>query len=465
MEVFHQRSRGSWMCLGKGSMRAETSRERIIIFGRYPVPGKVKTRLIPVLGPAGAADLQRELTEATLRTTKSFAVLTKREAVFCFDGGSRDKILKWLGNEILLCQQERGNLGMRMHTAFLRAFQDGCTRVVLVGTDIPGLRKHHLQEAFEMLGEKDVVFGPSTDGGYWLVGMNQPLNIFEGISWGTDTVLDQSLKEVRKRNLLYHLLKPLKDVDTIEDLRQWNAGPEWCRPYLSVIIPALNEERSLERTIKAAHDEDAEIIVVDGGSSDRTVTIAEDAGAKVIMTRKGRALQQNAGAASARGNVLLFLHADTLVPRHYVGHVFETLLPKRTAAGAFQFKTDSRVPLIRIVEWMTNVRSRFLQLPYGDQALFLKKDLFHSLGGFPEVAIAEDLLLIRSLQKHGRIRIAQAEAITSGRRWERLGVIRTTLINWIIMAGCYLGVSPDTLAPLYRMPREVAERQSPISAM
>jgi len=418
-----------------------------------------------MLGPAGAADLQRELTEATLRTTRSFAVLPKRETVFCFDGGSRDKIVKWLGNEILLCQQEKGNLGMRMHTAFLRAFQDGCTRVVLVGTDIPGLRKHHLQEAFEMLGEKDVVLGPSTDGGYWLVGMNRPLNIFERISWGTDTVLDQTLKEVRKRNLLPHLSEPLTDVDTIEDLRERNPRLAWKRPYLSVIIPALNEERSVDRTIKAAYDEDAEIIVVDGGSSDRTGTIAEDAGAKVLTTRKGRALQQNAGAASARGKVLLFLHADTLLPERYVEHVFETLLSRRTAAGAFRFKTDCRVPLISAVEWMTNVRSRLFQLPYGDQALFIERAQFNAVGGFPHVSIAEDLLLVRRLRKHGRIRIAEAEAVTSGRRWQRVGVVRTTLINWIIMTGCHLGVSPDSLAPLYRIPRGGTENQSPISAM
>jgi len=310
-----------------------------------------------------------------------------------------------------------------------------------------------------------VVLGPSTDGGYWLVGLNRPLNIFERIPWGTDTVLDQTLKEVRKRNLSHHICEPLTDVDTIEDLRERNPRLAWKRPYLSVIIPALNEERSVDRTIKAARDEDAEIIVVDGGSSDRTCKNAEDAGAKVLTTRKGRALQQNAGAASARGNVLLFLHADTLLPVRYVDRVFETLLPKRTAGGAFQFKTDCRVPLIRAVEWMTNVRSRFFQLPYGDQALFLKKHLFDSLGGFPEVAIAEDLLLVRALQKYGRIRIAQAEAITSGRRWEHLGVIRTTLINWVIMAGCHLGVSPDSLALLYRIPRGGTENQSPISAM
>ncbi|MBW2093758.1 MAG: TIGR04283 family arsenosugar biosynthesis glycosyltransferase [Deltaproteobacteria bacterium] len=429
-------------------------RQRIIIFGRYPFPGKVKTRLVPLLGPAGAADLQRELTEATLRIVTRFVASSERESAFCFEGGNKDKVLNWLGRGILLSEQEKGDLGRRMRDAFQKAFQDGCRRVVLLGTDIPGLTQGRLQEAFRMLREKDVVLGPSTDGGYWLVGMNRPLDIFEGMTWGDDTVLDQTLKVVRGKSLRYHLLKPLMDVDTIEDLQEWNPRLVQMRPYLSVIIPALNEENNIRETIAGARDQDAEIIVVDGGSRDRTRAVAEEAGAKVVATMKGRALQQNAGAASAKGKVLLFLHADTLLPARYVDHVFETLLPRRTAAGAFRFKTDCRVPLIRAVEWMTNVRSRVFQLPYGDQALFMKKALFNSVGGFPHVSLAEDFLLVRLLRAYGRIRIAEAEVLTSGRRWQRLGVVRTTLINWVIMAGCHLGVSPDTLAPLYLVPKK-----------
>jgi len=435
----------------------DAMRQRVIIFGRYPFPGKVKTRLIPHLGPAGAADLQRELTEASLRIVTRFAASSERESEFCFEGGNRDKVLNWLGRGILLSEQEKGDLGQRMYAALLKAFQNGSRRVVLLGTDIPGLTQGHLQEAFRMLREKDVVLGPSTDGGYWLVGMNRPLDIFEGMTWGDDTVLDQTLRVLRGKKLKSHLLKPLMDVDTIEDLQKWNAGLLWKRPYLSVIIPALNEEGRIRETVIAARDRDTEIIVVDGGSTDYTRDRAREAGAKVVISKKGRALQQNTGAASAKGKVLLFLHADTLLPARYVDHIFETLLPRRTAAGAFRFKTDCRVRLIGAVEWMTNVRSRVFLLPYGDQALFLKKSLFDSLGGFPPVSFAEDFFLVRLLRKYGRIRIAETEVLTSGRRWQQLGVIRTTLINWVIMMGCHLGVSPDTLAPLYLVPKKGRE--------
>ena len=190
---------------------------------------------------------------------------------------------------------------------------------------------------------------------------------------------------------------------------------------------------------------------MDGGSTDDTVKRATDAGARTEVSSRGRALQQNRGAASAQGSVFLFLHADTRLPRGYVHHIFEILIDPKTALGAFRFKTDLDHPLLRAVEFLTNMRSHFLKLPYGDQGLFLRKSLFESIGGFPEVAIAEDLFLVRLLSKHGRIRIAPAYAITSGRRWRATGLLRTTLINQVIMAGCYLGVSPRVLASLYQV--------------
>ncbi len=430
-------------------MSLHCKEKRIIVFGRYPLPGKAKTRLIPHLGPAGAADLQRELTEITINTLKKLTSDCKTNMEFCCDGGSKNKAGKWLGHDILFSRQEKGDLGKRMHTAFKRAFHKGCKHVVLVGTDIPGITTSHMQEAFDMLLKNDVVIGPSTDGGYWLVGMNRPMDIFGDIAWGTRSVLDQTLRKIRKRKLAYHLLEHIADIDTLEDLRKWNHGLEQDQPYLSVIIPAINEERNIKKTIITANNRDAEIIVVDGGSTDHTRTVAEEAGATVLVTKKGRSLQQNTGAASAKGKVLLFLHADTLLPAHYVNHVFETLMPKRTAAGAFRFRTDSHIPFMNAIEWMTNIRSCLFQLPYGDQALFMKKAMFNRVGGFPNVSIAEDLLIVRSLKKYGQIRTTQAYAVTSGRRWQQIGITKTTLINLTIMAGCYLGISPNTMASLY----------------
>jgi rSAM/selenodomain-associated transferase 2/rSAM/selenodomain-associated transferase 1 len=424
--------------------------DRLIIFGRYPEPGRTKTRLIPLLGAARAADFQRELTERTLSKDRLAARRRPVDLEGCFDGGSFEKLRRWLGPGLVFSHQSPGNLGERMKTAFLNAFRQGAQHVVLHGTDIPDLTVGHLDDALDALNSHDLVLGPSMDGGYWLIGLKKPADLFDGMAWGTSSVFEKTAAAARAQGLSVHVLSPLTDMDTGETIMQ--RMPEWARarPYLSVIIPALDEEAHIEETILNAQSPDAEVIVVDGGSGDSTVKRAERAGAAVLRGPRGRALQQNAGAAAASGSVLLFLHADTLLPKDYVTQVFETLMDRRVALGAFRFRTDLDRPLMRGIEFTTHIRSRYLRLPYGDQALFLRKSHFQAAGGFPEMPIAEDLVFVRLVSKLGRVGIAPADAITSARRWKEVGLLRTTLINQVILAGFALGISPKTLARLYR---------------
>jgi len=424
--------------------------DRLILFGRYPVPGRTKTRLIPLLGAARAADLQRDLTERTLRTDRSVARRRLVDLEACFEGGSPAKLRRWLGPDLIFSKQSSGDLGERMKGAFLGAFRKGAQHAILHGTDIPGLTTQHIDEAFDALKSHDLVLGPSTDGGYWLIGLREPADLFDHMEWGTSSVFDKTVAAAREQGLSVHVLSPLTDTDTGDTVREWM--PDWAKaqPYLSIIIPALNEEAHIEETVLKARNPDAEIIVVDGGSADRTAERAECAGALVITGPRGRAFQQNRGAAEARGSVLLFLHADTLLPKDYVAQVFETLMDRRVALGAFGFKTNLDRPLMRGIELTTRFRSKTLSLPYGDQALFVRKPVFLAVGGFPEMPIAEDLFFVRLVSKQGRIAIAPAYAITSGRRWKEVGLLRTTLINQFILAGFALGISPKTLARLYR---------------
>ncbi len=197
-----------------------SSRDRLIIFGRYPIPGQTKTRLIPALGSAGAADLQRRLTENILEMVRRFARPREIGVEICFEGDSKQKMRQWLGSGEKLSQQVSGNLGERMQAAFLDAFQRGADRVVLLGTDIPQIRTDHLEQAFDALSENDLVIGPSTDGGYWLIGLNHPVDLFEGIKWSTDAVFGQTLALAKKQELRVKTLSPLKDIDTAEDLKQ-----------------------------------------------------------------------------------------------------------------------------------------------------------------------------------------------------------------------------------------------------
>jgi rSAM/selenodomain-associated transferase 2 len=226
---------------------------------------------------------------------------------------------------------------------------------------------------------------------------------------------------------------------------------------VAVIIPTLNEERVLGRTLAAvAGSSNCELIVVDGGSSDDTVAIARAAGAKIVESPRGRGRQMNAGAAAASAATLLFLHADTLLPADFPQLIHAALSKPGVAAGAFSLAIDSEAKSLATVAFFANLRSRFLHMPYGDQALFTTRRMFAAVGGYPEMAIMEDFVLVRQLQKRGRIVILPEKAVTSARRWRNIGPLRTTLINQVIVCGYILGVPSTTLAGWYQRLRGVA---------
>ena len=422
----------------------------IVIFTRYPEPGKAKTRLIPELGAVGAAELHRSIAEKTVNCVRQYAEKHNASIAVYYTGGDEKKMNKWVGPGLSICPQSAGDLGRRMKTAFDQGFSGGAGHVLLMGTDIPEISEDHIHQAFTGLESHDVVIGPSTDGGYWLVGQNQSGNIFSNISWSTPEVLSQTIKLCHKSTFRVHQLAPLTDVDTVDDLKTVLPHAMEQPPYVSVIIPALNEEARIESTIKCAGDAAAEIIVVDGGSSDRTIKKSLAANVKVLGSKKGRAFQQNRGAQMANGKVLLFLHADTRLPPGYVTFIFDTLLGANTIMGVFKFKTSLDTPLMRVFERIANIRSAVFHRPYGDQCFFLKKTVFETVGGFPDVPVAEDLMLVRQLAKLGEIRMADAEAKTSGRRWQSMGAWKTFFVNQMVVLGHAVGIPADTLADFYQ---------------
>jgi rSAM/selenodomain-associated transferase 2/rSAM/selenodomain-associated transferase 1 len=431
-------------------LRASRSkRDRLIVFGRYPVPGRTKTRLIPFLGSLGAAELQRHLTEITFRTARFIAGRWGMALEINFEGGTAAEMGRWLGSGAVYSPQSPGDLGQRMETAFRRAFQEGCPRVLLFGTDIPGLSPRVLEEAMDLLKVRDLVLGPSTDGGYWLIGLKKDADLFREMPWGSRGLLARTLTRAEGMGLSAALLDPLTDIDTMEDVQE--LLPDWgyTRPYLSVIIPALNEAADIEENVRKALCEEVEVIVVDGGSRDATREAAIRSGARLLESPKGRGVQQNHGAEAARGRVLLFLHADTLLPEGYVNRIFEALLSCNVILGAFQFRTDLQEPLARAIEALVNFRSRRLRLPYGDQGLFVRKDVFQRTGGFRDVPIAEDLFFVKQLRRQGRLCLTKACITTSGRRWRGRGLLRTTCINQLILAGLAFRISPHALASIY----------------
>jgi len=223
------------------------------------------------------------------------------------------------------------------------------------------------------------------------------------------------------------------------------------RPAISIIIPTLNESESITATMKSAQAcTGIEIIVADGRSSDGTDEVAKGLGARLLTITGGRAKQVNAGAMAANSDVLLFLHGDTRLPGGFDKHVLNLLTMPGTVAGAFALGIDGPEIGLRIVEKLANFRSRVFQMPYGDQAIFLRANLFRSIGGFPEIPIMEDFVFMERLKKEGRVVIAPIAVTTSSRRWKKLGVLKTTLINQAVLLAYFFGCDPEGLARWYR---------------
>ena len=202
--------------------RDKTFSDQLIIFTRYPEPGKTKTRLIPVLGPEGAADLHRRMVEHTMTWAGLLQSHSPVSVEVQYEGGDENLFRQWLGPDFSCRDQGMGDLGRRMARAIAEAFQAGRERVILVGTDCPGLTRVLVQSAFGELVSNDLVLGPANDGGYYLIGLRRVIpQLFNTIPWGTSEVLEKTLRIADKMQLRVFLLETLDDVDRPEDLPVW----------------------------------------------------------------------------------------------------------------------------------------------------------------------------------------------------------------------------------------------------
>ena len=218
-------------------------------------------------------------------------------------------------------------------------------------------------------------------------------------------------------------------------------------PTLSVVIPALDEEERIAAAVRSVQSDADEVLVVDGGSRDRTCARAEEAGARVLRSSGGRGPQQDDGARAARGDVLVFLHADTRLEAGWA----DTLraLPRDVAGGAFRFAVDSPRASFRVLEVGVWLRCRLFHLPYGDQALFTRRDAYAACGGIPRIPLMEDVAFVRRLRRVGRLAFPKTRALTSPRRWERGGVLATSARNLWTLTQYAAGRSPERLAASY----------------
>jgi rSAM/selenodomain-associated transferase 2 len=223
-------------------------------------------------------------------------------------------------------------------------------------------------------------------------------------------------------------------------------------PALSIIIPVLDEQSGIAAALQAVADyrrHGHEVIVVDGGSRDRTVECARPLADAVIAAPRGRAAQMNAGAAAATGDIFVFLHADTRLPFAADCLIVEGLRRSPRRWGRFDVAIAGRNPLLRVVAAMMNLRSRLTGIATGDQAIFVTRDAFTKIGGYPDIPLMEDIALSRMLKRIGRPLCLRERVVTSGRRWEQRGPIRTILLMWRLRLAYVLGVDPNALARRY----------------
>lgn len=219
---------------------------------------------------------------------------------------------------------------------------------------------------------------------------------------------------------------------------------------ISVIVPVLNEEKTIAATLRAlAPLQPYEIIVVDGGSQDRTRALAAEFTVKVVAEERGRARQMNRGAREASGEVLLFLHADTRLPATAFADIAVALGDRRYVGGRFDVALDGRHWMLPVVARLISYRSRVSKVGTGDQALFVRREVFQRMGGFPDIPLMEDIAFCRALKHLGPVACLRSRVVTSARRWEADGVWRTIFRMWTLKLLYLIGVSPRRLKRFY----------------
>lgn len=221
---------------------------------------------------------------------------------------------------------------------------------------------------------------------------------------------------------------------------------------LSIIIPVLNEAALIDEALgrlQPLRREGHELVVVDGGSDDGTRTLAERWADQTLTSERGRAAQMNRGALASKGEILLFLHADTLLPDQALPLISAAIANRRGRWGRFDLRLSGEQPLFRLIERMINLRSRLTSIATGDQAIFIERALFFEIGGYPPLPLMEDLALSRRLRRSHRPICLSQQVTTSSRRWERQGAWRTIFLMWRLRAAYFCGADPAQLARRY----------------
>ena len=463
--------------------QVNSNRNALIIFTREPEPGKTKTRLMPYFSEEKCAELHR----CMLKDIRSEMKKTDADIIVAYTGGDEGPafLRKIFGRNTIFIPQNGDDIGARMQNAVSEALKLGYDKAVLIGTDIPELEAETIDTAFAMLDVCDVVMGPTEDGGYYLIGMKEVLaEAFSVRLYGVDTVFNETITALKAADINVGYVDEYSDIDIPEDIagfrkrmredpgiRRSNTGRFLSdNATVSVIIPVYNESSGISDLLEQLlpYRNECEIIIVDGGSTDDTVNKAgeliteyfNESGCRVSISEsdKGRSIQMNTGALASTGDILFFLHSDSILPKDFLKEIRRTM--SASDWGCFGVKFPSRNVFMITNRIISNHRARFRWMPYGDQGIFIDRDLFFEMGMFPEIPIMEDYEFSLKLKRYGfRPGMASRRITTSARRYIRPGhglvretcdILRTELNMWRLRSMFRRGKSPEEIIKLYK---------------
>lgn len=435
----------------------------VIIFTRIPEPGKTKTRMMPHLTAAQCARLHTCFLEDIFRECRK---VTADLFISYAPEGRIERLEKIFGNQRYFPQEE-DSLGERMYQAVARVLAKQYDACLLIGTDVPELTCKNLERAFAVLEQQDVVFGRTVDGGYYLIGMKKPYReAFALDTYGHGRVLEETVADLKEKGITSGYTDTLADMDTPEDLQGYRKRMRTDRKrkessigkYLakisriSIIVPVYNEAGTIEKMCAQLEklQGKCEILLVDGGSTDGTLEKIPPH-FTVLHSPKGRARQMNLGARKSTGDVLFFLHCDSELPSHPLARIRKVMRDYR--AGCFGIAFHSAHFFMFTCRVISNHRVKDRKVMFGDQGIFVDRQLFFEAGGFPEIPIMEDYQFSLTLKEmQVKLGMADRRIYTSDRRFPE-GTIPKLRLMWKMnrLRKMYRnGVPAERIARMYR---------------
>ena len=448
------------------TIRNNSSKNAYVLFTREPLPGSTKTRLMPYYTARQCAELHRCFLRDIAREMKNRSF----DIVVAYTGGEPQFLRKTFGRRAIYIEQRGDDLGSRMESAISDVLGMGYEKAVLTGSDIPELEADTIETAFSMLGCCDTVIGPTSDGGYYLIGMSELHHeVFNVKTYGVSTVFEETISSIRKAGISVETVDEYSDIDTKEDLadfmdrvrddarlrRSHSARFIAANLKVSVVIPVYNEENTVDAMkdqlrSHALTGEGNEVIFVDGGSTDSTLQKLGDE-FKVIQSSKGRGTQLNTGAVSSSGDVIFFLHCDSVIPDDFINEIRECMMSH--AAGCFGVRFGSRNLFMLTNRIISNHRAAVRGLPFGDQGIFIDRRLFFELGMFPEIPLMEDYEFSRKLRRYGfKPGMTRRRILTSARRYGKgtAAILSEEFKMWNLRRLYRKGADIEELSAMYR---------------